>query len=59
VTDAIDSDWGALEGFRAYVCGSPPMVDAVRQTLTAKGLGTEHIYADAFFAQSPPVPQPA
>lgn len=59
VTDAIDSDWTALDSFRAYVCGSPPMVDAVRQTLIAKGLSAEHIYADAFFAQSQPVPQPA
>lgn len=59
LTDAIGSDWRALDGFRAYVCGSPPMVDAVRQTLIAKGLDTGHIYADAFFAQSQPVPQPA
>ena len=59
VTDAIDSDWSALDGFRAYVCGSPPKVDAVRQTLIAKGLGARHIYADAFFAQPLAIPLPA
>ncbi|WP_144154393.1 2Fe-2S iron-sulfur cluster-binding protein [Paraburkholderia sp. BCC1885] len=59
VTDALDSDWGTLDGFRAYVCGSPPMVDAVRQTLIAKGLGYEHVYADAFFSQPETAPLPA
>ncbi|MFM0045580.1 MULTISPECIES: 2Fe-2S iron-sulfur cluster-binding protein [Paraburkholderia] len=59
VTDAIDSDWTTLDGFRSYVCGSPPMVDAVRQTLIEKGLSAEHIYADAFFAQPDAIPLPA
>ncbi|PLZ00578.1 naphthalene 1,2-dioxygenase [Burkholderia sp. WAC0059] len=62
VPAALEIDWpasDALAGMRAYVCGSPPMVDAVRTVLAAKGLPDGHCYADAFFAQSRPVPVPA
>lgn len=54
VPDAIYADWlgsRALRGFRGYVCGSPPMVDAVTAALVSKGLEPGYIYADAFFAQ--------
>lgn len=50
VTDAVAQDWQNLEGFRAYVCGAPPMVEAAVMQLTGKGLPAEHIYADAFYA---------
>ena len=50
VTDAVAQDWQSLEGFRAYVCGAPPMVEAATLLLTGKGLPAEHIYADAFYA---------
>lgn len=50
VTEAVDGDWQRLEGFRAYVCGAPPMVEAATLLFTQKGLGIEHIYADAFYA---------
>jgi ferredoxin-NAD(P)+ reductase (naphthalene dioxygenase ferredoxin-specific) len=56
VPDAIAADWQgthALRDFRGYVCGSPPMVDAVTQTLAALGLDSARIYADAFFTKAP------
>jgi naphthalene 1,2-dioxygenase ferredoxin reductase component len=62
VPDAIASDWpqaNALQDFRGYVCGSPPMVDAVTAALVAKGLASERIYADAFFTQPQAATQPA
>lgn len=51
VTDAIEQDLPDLTGWRAYLCGSPPMVEAA--TLLAKrlGLASERIYADAFYTQ--------
>lgn len=52
VTDAVAQDWQGLEGFRAYVCGAPPMVEAAVMLLTGKGLPAEHIYADAFYASA-------
>ncbi|NIF77589.1 2Fe-2S iron-sulfur cluster binding domain-containing protein [Paraburkholderia sp. Cy-641] len=62
VPDAIAADWpGAddLLDFRGYVCGSPPMVDAVTAALVARGLDPSRIYADAFFTQPPIATQPA
>jgi ferredoxin-NAD(P)+ reductase (naphthalene dioxygenase ferredoxin-specific) len=53
VTTAIESDTPRLEGWCAYVCGSPPMVEAV--TLLIKHLGIEpaRVYADAYYPQDP------
>ncbi len=52
ITDAIRADWpGSLEGWRAYLCGSPPMVEAVTQLVRGRGLAPEQIHADAFYLQ--------
>jgi ferredoxin-NAD(P)+ reductase (naphthalene dioxygenase ferredoxin-specific) len=52
ITDAIRSDWpGGFEGWRAYLCGSPPMVEAVTLLLKDRGLALEKIHADAFYMQ--------
>ncbi|MGQ7932662.1 2Fe-2S iron-sulfur cluster-binding protein [Paraburkholderia sp. D1E] len=62
VPDAIAADWPdnhALQHFRGYVCGSPPMVAAVTTALVAQGLDAGRIYADAFFTQPQVVSQPA
>jgi ferredoxin-NAD(P)+ reductase (naphthalene dioxygenase ferredoxin-specific) len=62
VPDAIAADWpghDALRHFRGYVCGSPPMVEAVTAALVAQGLDAARIYADAFFTQAQAAPQPA
>jgi naphthalene 1,2-dioxygenase ferredoxin reductase component len=51
VTDAIEHDHGDLNGFRAYLCGSPPMVEAATLAVRRRGISAEHIYADAFYTQ--------
>ncbi len=51
VTDAIERDHGDLSGWRAYLCGSPPMVEAATVVARRKGIAAEHIYADAFYTQ--------
>jgi ferredoxin-NAD(P)+ reductase (naphthalene dioxygenase ferredoxin-specific) len=51
VTDVIEQDHGDLEGWRAYLCGSPPMVEAATVVARRKGIAAEHIYADAFYTQ--------
>lgn len=51
VTDAIEQDHGDLSGWRAYLCGSPPMVEAATVVARRKGIAAEHIYADAFYTQ--------
>jgi len=52
VTDAVAEDWDSLEGWRAYLCGAPPMVEAATFLAQRKGVLPEHIYADAFYASS-------
>jgi ferredoxin-NAD(P)+ reductase (naphthalene dioxygenase ferredoxin-specific) len=50
VTDAIRQDWSDLAGFRAYLCGAPPMVEATSMLIRQMGVVPEQIYADAFYA---------
>ncbi len=50
VTDAIAQDITDFEGWRAYVCGAPPMVDATAALLKQRGIEEHHVYADAFYA---------
>lgn len=49
VTDAIAKDLQDFDGWKAYVAGPPPMVEAAMQTCTARGLRSEDLHADAFF----------
>jgi ferredoxin-NAD(P)+ reductase (naphthalene dioxygenase ferredoxin-specific) len=49
VTDAVAHDWSRLEGWRAYLCGAPPMVEAATFLAKQKGVLPEHIHADAFY----------
>jgi ferredoxin-NAD(P)+ reductase (naphthalene dioxygenase ferredoxin-specific) len=51
VTEAIEKDLGDLSGWRAYLCGSPPMVESAMLVARRKGIAAEHVYADAFYAQ--------
>lgn len=51
VTDAIATDLSDLTGWRAYLCGSPPMVEAATLLARRKGICADHIYADAFYSQ--------
>lgn len=50
VTDAIAQDWQGLAGFRAYLCGAPPMVEATSLLVRRMRVLSEHVYADAFYA---------
>ena len=51
VTEAIAQDHDNLEGWRAYLCGSPPMVEAATVLARNKGIDPARIYADAFYTQ--------
>jgi ferredoxin-NAD(P)+ reductase (naphthalene dioxygenase ferredoxin-specific) len=50
VTDAFNQDWDSLAGWRAYLCGAPPMVEAAAMLARKKGVLAMHVYADAFYA---------
>lgn len=50
VTEAIAEDFSTLDGFRAYLCGAPPMVEAASLLVRQLGVLPEQIYADAFYA---------
>ncbi|KGF79182.1 naphthalene 1,2-dioxygenase [Massilia sp. JS1662] len=52
VTDAVMEDWHDLTGWRAYLCGAPPMVEAATLLVKRKGVKAEHVYADAFYASA-------
>lgn len=49
VTDVVTEDWSSLNGWRGYLCGSPPMVEAATILLKKRGVPPEHIHADAFY----------
>jgi len=51
VTEAIERDHADLGGWRAYLCGSPPMVEATTQLTRRLGVPRERIHADAFYLQ--------
>ncbi|RQU79448.1 naphthalene 1,2-dioxygenase [Burkholderia cenocepacia] len=50
VTHAVDEDWQALTGWRAYLAGAPAMVEAANELLVRKGIDPGQIHADAFYA---------
>ncbi|SNT38226.1 ferredoxin-NAD(P)+ reductase (naphthalene dioxygenase ferredoxin-specific) [Noviherbaspirillum humi] len=49
VTDAVAADWNDFSGWRAYLCGAPPMVEAAAMMVKLRGIQAEHVYADAFY----------
>jgi propane monooxygenase reductase subunit len=44
---------GAFDDADAYICGPPPLIDAVIPVLRMKGIDVDRIYFDKFFAASP------
>ncbi|HTQ06364.1 MAG TPA: 2Fe-2S iron-sulfur cluster-binding protein [Polyangiaceae bacterium] len=52
VSDAVDAEWSSLDGFKAYVAGPPPLVEALQRKLTAKGVPLRDVHADAFYSQA-------
>ena len=49
MTDAIAMDLQDFDGWKAYVAGPPPMVEAAMQIVTERGLRPEDLHADVFF----------
>lgn len=49
VTDAIEADLADLQGWRAYLCGAPAMVEALSLVVSRLGLDPNHVHADAFY----------
>ena len=52
VTDAVQADFPALNEFKAYLCGPPPMVEAAQRLLPDLGIANENIHADAFYTKA-------
>lgn len=52
VTDAIAQDISNFDGWRAYICGAPPMVEATAALVRQRGIHQQHVYADAFYASA-------
>jgi propane monooxygenase reductase subunit len=48
ITEVVKRHESTLEGFDAYVCGPPPMVDAAIATLSALGVPENAIFYDKF-----------
>lgn len=49
VTEAVAQDLHDLDGWKAYVAGPPPMVEAAMRLGAARGLRSEDLHADVFF----------
>lgn len=60
VTDAVAADFADLGGFKIYLAGPPPMVDAATEVARERGVARRDIHADAFFpAATQPVAEVA
>lgn len=53
VTEAVAEDLPDLDGWKAYVAGPPPMVDAAMDVAFARGLTRCDMHADVFFTPEP------
>lgn len=49
VTQVVAEDLSDLDGWKAYVAGPPPMVDAAMEVTSARGLHKKDMHADVFF----------
>jgi ferredoxin-NAD(P)+ reductase (naphthalene dioxygenase ferredoxin-specific) len=49
VTQVVAEDLSDLNGWKAYVAGPPPMVDAAMEVALARGLRRQDLHADVFF----------
>ena len=49
LTDAVGADFADLAGFKIYVAGPPPMVNAVCTLARERGVGIRDIHADPFY----------
>jgi len=53
VHEALAADFDSLAQTRVFAAGPPPMVDAVRQLVLARGASADAVRVDAFFAAEP------
>lgn len=53
VTQVVAEDRCDLDGWKAYVAGPPPMVEAAMQVAFARGLRSADMHADVFFTPEP------
>ena len=52
VTDLVLDRLPDLSGWRAYLAGPPPMVEAATRLVVDHGVNSDHVYADAFYLAS-------
>jgi len=52
VADAVSEDHASFDGFKAYLAGPPPMVEACQRLLLNRGMALRDIHADAFYSQA-------
>ncbi|MBF6029793.1 2Fe-2S iron-sulfur cluster binding domain-containing protein [Pseudomonas sp. P115] len=50
VTDVVAEHFPRLDGWKVYLAGPPPMVEAANTLVSQLGVPFEHIHADAFYA---------
>lgn len=50
--EAIAADFRDLDGFKAYLAGPPPMVEAATKLLRSRGMRRQDIHADAFYTEA-------
>lgn len=50
--DAVSTAFDDFDGFKAYLAGPPPMVEAATKLLTDRGIRREDIHADAFYTEA-------
>lgn len=50
VTDLLQDDDFHVDGTDMYICGPPPMVNAVQDIIRQKGLANVHLYTEKFAA---------
>ena len=48
VHEAVLEDYPDLSGYDVYVCGPPPMVNAVLDSFPKQGLDRERLFSDSF-----------
>jgi NAD(P)H-flavin reductase/ferredoxin len=52
VHEAVAADISEFAGYKAYLAGPPPMVEAAKEMLLARGMAQRDIHADAFYDQA-------
>lgn len=53
VGEVVAADFEDLSGFKIYMAGPPPMVDAVSTLVQSRGVAHRDIHADAFYPAAP------